>query len=303
MVKSKFNKLFSFSRDKNKQVSGAPKLEGNYDFIAIDVETANSNSNSICQIALVGVKNEEHKVLFSSLIKPPNNDYSPINIGIHGIHPSDTESALSFDRVWGSIQPIFKNTIIAHNASFDVSRVIETLKFYDLPIPNIKSECTFQLTGLKLPDACESYGISLKNHHNAESDAIACALLYMAIKSGKKKNINSFEKKESKKKTSLFEEKRIDSDLLQPLNDAPDNYLNGKIIVFTGDLQKLSRQEAAKESRSLGADVNVSISRKTDIVVVGNNPGPSKVAKINMLMEKGEKIRVLNEEEFLEYLG
>ena len=296
-----FSKLFSSSREKN-QIPEVPKLDGTYDFIAIDVETANSNSNSICQIAIVGVKNEEHKVLYSSLIKPPNNDYSPINIGVHGIHSSDTESALSFDKVWYSIEPIFKNTIVAHNASFDVSRVIETLKFYDLPIPNIKSECTYQLTGLKLPEACKSYGISLENHHNAESDAMACALLYLAVRSGKKRNMDSVEKKEDKKKTSLFEHKRIDSDLLQPIDDAPDNYLNGKIIVFTGDLQKLSRKEAAQKARSLGADVNVAISGKTDFVVVGNNPGPSKVAKIKKLMEKGKKIKVLKEEEFIKYL-
>ena len=114
--------------------------------------------------------------------------------------------------------------------------------------------------------------------------------------------MDSVEKKEDKKKTSLFEHKRIDSDLLQPIDDAPDNYLNGKIIVFTGDLQKLSRKEAAQKARSFGVDVNTSISGKTDFVVVGNNPGPSKVAKIKKLMEKGKKIKVLKEEEFIKYL-
>jgi len=88
-----------------------------------------------------------------------------------------------------------------------------------------------------------------------------------------------------------------------PIEDAPDNFLNGKKIVFTGNLQKLSRQEAARDARLLGADINTSISRKTDIVVLGKNPGPSKVEKINMLIEKGEKIQVLNEDEFLNYLG
>jgi len=302
-MKNLINKLFSFSRDKKTQEMEVPRLEGDYDFIAIDVETSNSKNNSICQIAIVGVQNEEHKVLFSSLIRPPGNDYSQINIGKHRIYPSDTENSLSFDKVWESIKPIFTNTVVAHNAPSDKSKIEGTLNFYNLSVPDINYECTYKLTGLSLPDACNSYGVSLKNHHNAESDAFACALLYSAIKSGKKQNLDSLEKRESKKKTTLFEHKKIDSELLKPIEDAPDNFLNGKKIVFTGNLQKLSRQEAARDARLLGADINTSISRKTDIVVLGKNPGPSKVEKINMLIEKGEKIQVLNEDEFLNYLG
>ena len=72
-MKSRFSKLFSSSIEKN-QIPEVPKLDGTYDFIAIDVETANSNSNSICQIAIVGVKNEEHwqkTILITQATKKP----------------------------------------------------------------------------------------------------------------------------------------------------------------------------------------------------------------------------------------
>ena len=54
--------------------------------------------------------------------------------------------------------------------------------------------------------------------------------------------------------------------------------------------------------RSYGADINTSISSKTDIVIVGQGAGPSKMRKIEELREKGIDIRVIEEPELLQIL-
>lgn len=54
--------------------------------------------------------------------------------------------------------------------------------------------------------------------------------------------------------------------------------------------------------RSYGADINTSISSKTDIVIVGQGAGPSKMRKIEELREKGADIRVIEEPELLQIL-
>jgi DNA ligase (NAD+) len=73
--------------------------------------------------------------------------------------------------------------------------------------------------------------------------------------------------------------------------------LAGRTIVLTGGLERLSREEAAALAQAAGARVASSVSKKTDFVVAGENPG-SKLARA---LELG--VEVIDEAEFLRRLG
>lgn len=104
-----------------------------------------------------------------------------------------------------------------------------------------------------------------------------------------------------------FKGKSLKTETKKPLN--PDEIENKnttffkKKVVFTGNLVEYpNREEIASLLRKYGADVNSSISGKTDIVIKGEGAGPSKMKKIQELQAKGSSIRVIEEPEFLKIL-
>ena len=72
---------------------------------------------------------------------------------------------------------------------------------------------------------------------------------------------------------------------------------SGKSFVLTGSLQLFTREEAKEKIESLGGKTVDSVSKKTSVVIVGDNPG-SKYTKARDL-----GIEIWNEEEFKEKLG
>jgi DNA ligase (NAD+) len=78
---------------------------------------------------------------------------------------------------------------------------------------------------------------------------------------------------------------------------AKDSPVAGKTVVFTGTLEKMTRPEAKARAEQLGAKVGESVSKKTDYVVVGADPG----SKAKKAVELG--VTVLDEDAWLKLIA
>lgn len=158
-------------------------------FTAIDFETATGKRSSACAVGIVTVENGAITEKYYSLIQPPENNYFRMNIAVHGIRPHDTVNAPTFDILYPEIRARLQDRIIvAHNEVFDRSVLKRTMEYYDLYYGEIglaeRWECTMRIykakgfVPYKLNSCCARLGIPLK-HHEALSDAIGCAKLYL----------------------------------------------------------------------------------------------------------------------------
>ena len=102
-----------------------------------------------------------------------------------------------------------------------------------------------------------------------------------------------------KEKHNLGIVERLTSEvnILDAEKPASNTVVAGKTVVFTGSLEKMTREEAKAMAERLGAKTSGSVSKKTDYVVAGPGAG----SKLDKAREAG--VTVLTEEEWLALVG
>lgn len=153
-------------------------------FAAIDFETADSKRDSACAVAVVRVERGEIVASEYRLIRPPRSKFSPFCVRVHGIHWEDVRDEPDFAGIWPDIAPVMDGVeyMVAHNASFDSSVLKACAQVGRVRLPPLPFWCTVAMSrriwpGLenhKLNTVADFLGIPLQ-HHNAASDAEACA--------------------------------------------------------------------------------------------------------------------------------
>jgi len=102
--------------------------------------------------------------------------------------------------------------------------------------------------------------------------------------------------KNDKVKSLIKKLKQAKVNMEEKITTTRTTALTGKTVVFTGELEEFSRSEAERIVRELGGNPSSSVSKNTDFVVVGKNPG-SKLEKAKKL-----GINIIDEKKFKEMI-
>jgi DNA polymerase III subunit epsilon len=159
--------------------------------VAIDFETADNGRDSACAIGMVRVLNGAVVAQQAWLIRPPRRDIYYTHI--HGLSWEDVCDAPDFAACWPEIHDFIGDAdfLAAHNAGFDRGVMNGCCDAAGITPPDLPWICTVKLARrawkvrpTKLPDVCRHLVISL-NHHDAASDAHACAqIIVSALEDG-----------------------------------------------------------------------------------------------------------------------
>ena len=284
------------------------------EFVAIDVETANADMASICQIGLAKFKDGQLIEEWSSLIDP--EDYFDfINIDIHGITEEDVVGSPKFSEVVDELSYYLSGSICVSHTHFDrvsVGRAFEKYSLNSIDTTWLDSarvarrtweDCSWR--GYGLSNVCKIIGYDFK-HHDALEDAKAAGQILIAAIQKTGLDIDSWLKR-----------------VRQPIDPAnssigsainrdgnPEGELYGEVLVFTGALE-VPRREAANLAASIGCTVASGVTKNTTLLVVGDQDvtklagkaKSSKHLKVEQLIAKGQKIRIIKESDFKELVN
>jgi DNA polymerase III subunit epsilon len=164
-------------------------------FCALDVETANYNHSSICQIG-IGIFESGSLVNNWKSYIDPESFFHWKNIEIHGICENTVVGAPKIVDVYDQLKIILENKIVVHHTSYDRVAFDKVYAKYNLDPINIiwldSSKIAryawqeFSTSGYNLANIANHIGIQFK-HHDALEDAIAAGLI--VVEACKKLNL------------------------------------------------------------------------------------------------------------------
>lgn len=275
-------------------------------FVAIDVETANPDRSSICQIGVVRVENGTVGDSWTTLVDPETY-FDDWNVDIHGITASMVRGQPRFPDVVPRLLEFVGPRIVASHTAFDRVAIVRAHDRYNMVPPGWTWLDTARVTrrawqqfadvGYGLANVAAYCGIQFRNHDAGEDAKAAALVLLRAI-----------------------DESGLDvpgwlSRTRQPIDPQrsrisqegdPNGPLADEVIVFTGALS-IPRAEAASLAAQLGCDVRDSVSVKTTMLVVGQQDlerlggytKSSKQRKAEDLVQQGAEISILSEADFM----
>ena len=284
-------------------------------FNCIDVETANADRASICQIGIVQVHDGRIRDQWKTLLNP-KDWFDPYNTEIHGIDETTVVGSPTLPEVRDELRDRLRGSVLVSHTAFDrvaFERAMERYKLEQLQVTWLDSAKIVRRTwpdeygarGWGLKNVAKSLGISF-THHDALEDARVAAEIVLHACAASELDIEGWLQRVKQPISSSTSSSRQ-----SPQREGnPEGLLYGEIVVFTGALA-IPRREAADLAANVGCDVVSNVSKKVTILVVGTQDKnklkgyekSNKHRKTEALISQGMDIQILSEQDFSDIVG
>lgn len=282
-------------------------------FIAIDVETANSDMASICSIGAAVFENGQLSNEWYTLVDPEDY-FDPVNVSIHGIEENMVAGSPSFSALTPTINQLLEGAVVVTHTHFDrvamqqagVRHGFSPLRCNWLDTARVarRSWADCAQKGYGLAAVCRRIGYEFQHHHALEDAKAAGHVLLAAMAEtgldldGVLRRVNQPINPESSSSGRVARDGN------------PEGPFYGEVIVFTGALN-IPRREAADMAASVGCEVAPNVNKKTTLLVVGDtdvtrlagHEKSSKHRKAEELIAGGFPIRIIRETDFRELVS
>ena len=288
-------------------------------FNSIDVETANADRASICQIGIVHVREGKIEDQWQTLINP-EDWFDTWNVSIHGIDETDVINSPTLPEVRAELRARLRRSVLVSHTSFDRVAFKRAMTRYDLEQLQVTWLDSAKIARRAWPERYGQRGYGLKNiardldisfrHHDALEDARAAAEIVLHACAATNTDIEGWLRRVEHPISQSITGSSSSSTLSTKRERNVDGALSGETIVFTGELV-ISRQEAADMAADAGCNVANNVSRNVTMLVVGiqdksklnGYEKSSKHRKAEALIEQGLNIQILSECDFSELTG
>jgi len=275
---------------------------------------------SICQIGVAKFSDKQLIDEWSTLVDPEDY-FSETNVCVHGIEQCTVKGHPKFPEISEQLLTIIDDNLCVCHTHFDRVSICRAFIKYNLNSVELSWLDSSQIVrmvwddlaykGYGLKNVCNKIGYEFK-HHDALEDAKASGYVLIAALQESpieeriwKRLINKSTHFEQPVKTgsnrfTFDKEKNVKRDA------NPEGKLFGEVVVFTGDLV-ISRSETANLAANIGCRVDLGVTKRTTILVVGDqdvtklagHEKSSKQRKAEKLAANGQQIRIIWEKDFI----
>lgn len=293
-------------------------------YCVVDIETSglSPSYDDIIEISAIKISNNTIIDIFSSLLKPDcassdNNYIDQFITDLTGITNEMLSEAPDTSVIIEKFSSfVCDSVIVAHNAHFDINFLYDNfMNYLNRPLTNnfIDTMRLFkrihkELEHHRLSDMASFYNIEYTGAHRSLRD---CEITQNCFCKMKEEFISLYGDADSFVKSYNSGTKTKAKDIHSTVTEFDEsNLIYGKVVVFTGTLEKMTRKEAMQIVANLGGINGDGVTKKTNYLILGNNDycslikdGKSnKQKKAEQLKLQGYDIEVIPESVFYDML-